>query len=233
MINEEREWNNYEDDDDSSARAANVDSKYGSSLTNFIGGSEEQRKRLEKCQMMTLDSKELTILQNLHIIKDFSTRLNLTTQMQIKAQELFGEAIEKDHSGIRHKDALSAACLHIACRIEGYPRTIEEISEACNIDKSIIMRLQASLIKDLNLPVMTTPPSCLISRIGSRLKLSGMLLEQSRQLCDKICLLDEGINIEELAQSEGFVTFLQLLTQKMILLWITFVCLEMQILLKK
>mmetsp|Transcript_23051 Transcript_23051/g.20939 ORF Transcript_23051/g.20939 Transcript_23051/m.20939 type:complete len:148 (-) Transcript_23051:633-1076(-) len=84
MINEEREWNNYEDDDDSSARAANVDSKYGSSLTNFIGGSEEQRKRLEKCQMMTLDSKELTILQNLHIIKDFSTRLNLTTQMQNK-----------------------------------------------------------------------------------------------------------------------------------------------------
>jgi len=86
------------------------------------------------------------------------------------------------------------------------------------------MRLQASLIKDLNLPVMTTPPSCLISRIGSRLKLSGMLLEHSRQLCDKVCLVgvldslspqaiatttiliicmlyDEGINIEDLAQS--------------------------------
>lgn len=62
-------------------------------------------------------------------------------------------------------ELLAAAVISLACRLEGYPRTLQEISQATRLDVVIISRVQVILARDLQIVTGLVAPQDLIARI--------------------------------------------------------------------
>lgn len=62
-------------------------------------------------------------------------------------------------------ELLAAAVISLACRLEGYPRTLQEISQATRLDVVIISRVQIILARDLQIVTGLVAPQDLIARI--------------------------------------------------------------------
>lgn len=62
-------------------------------------------------------------------------------------------------------ELLAAAVISLACRLEGYPRTLQEISQATRLDVVIISRVQIILARDLQIVTGIVAPQDLIARI--------------------------------------------------------------------
>jgi len=84
LIDESCEWRTSTNDDvldTSAARASEKDSLFGASMTQFIGGSEAERKLLEECQENCQDPKEMLVLRHLYLVKQVCFRLHLPREM--------------------------------------------------------------------------------------------------------------------------------------------------------
>lgn len=62
-------------------------------------------------------------------------------------------------------ELLAAAVISLACRLEGYPRTLQEISQATRLDVCTISRVQTILARDLQIVTGIVAPQDLIARI--------------------------------------------------------------------
>lgn len=87
VMDEGCEWRTYSSDDrgDSSAsgRAADKDSLYGASMTEFVGGTIQQRQILQLCQEIAADSKELRVLKHIHLISELSGRMEIPSSITV------------------------------------------------------------------------------------------------------------------------------------------------------
>ena len=84
IIDESDEHRDFADDEGpSQSRAEKTSSKYGGSLTTFMGGSEDERKILARMQDIATDSRELRILKHIHHVKDLASRLDLPKSIQV------------------------------------------------------------------------------------------------------------------------------------------------------
>ena len=76
--------------------------------------------------------------------------------------------------------------IYLACRQDGYGRTLEEISLVSSIDKASISRVQATIARDLDLRVTRVLPADLVGRISTQARLSASACAQARHVCDMI-----------------------------------------------
>jgi hypothetical protein len=97
-----------------------------------------------------------------------------------------------------NKNELAAAAVYLACRVQGFPRLLQEISEAAtgeiDIPRTTIHKLQAQLVMALNLKVPIFLPSSLLPRINVKLsesyKLPARLLHTCCIFSDKLHSID-------------------------------------------
>ena len=80
----------------------------------------------------------------------------------------------------------------MACRLEGLPRTIKEISSTLGIESKIVGRIYIKINKslDTNTAAMPILPKHLVPRICSQLKLPS-IISDANTICDN--LLETGI----------------------------------------
>ncbi|KAI5002831.1 hypothetical protein ZWY2020_027481 [Hordeum vulgare] len=76
---------------------------------------------------------ERSVAESLHCIDDMAARLELTAAVKDRARDVLrklenGKAFPRAGSRCRNRQALYAACLHVACRAEGTPRTFKELA---------------------------------------------------------------------------------------------------------
>lgn len=71
----------------------------------------------------------------------------------------------ENSSQAKRIEHLAAAVISLACRLEGYPRTLQEISRVTNLDVSTISRIQTILARDLQIVTGRVAAQDLVSRI--------------------------------------------------------------------
>ena len=84
---------------------------------------------------------------------------------------------------------MAAASIYLACRVEGYPRTLEEISAVTGIEKKTISKVQNTTVKELEIILPVLQPSSLIPRICNQLNLPASIIESCRQICNRVTSL--------------------------------------------
>lgn len=99
------------------------------------------------------------------------------------------------------KDVLVAAVIYLACRIEGYPRTLKEIAAASNLPMKSISKIYSSLSRTLEVDTGRVLPEDIVGRFASNLQLSHSIRSTALHICQSVSRLDlcEGISPHSIA----------------------------------
>lgn len=107
----------------------------------------------------TVNSSDRTLINSFRTIAEMSDRINLPRNIVDRANALFKVVHDGKSLKGRANDAIAAACLYIACRQEGVPRTFKEIVAVSTISKKEIGRCFKLILKaheDTNVELITT-----------------------------------------------------------------------------
>lgn len=112
-------------------------------------------------------------LQSAFIILDaLKTKLAIPDVVIEKTAYIYRKALAMKISKGRTIASLLCACLYAACRQTDTPRTLNDISQAGNINKKSLSRSYRNLIKTLDLKLQPFDSSEFIARISSKVGIS-------------------------------------------------------------
>uniref|UniRef100_A0A5S6Q4V1 Transcription initiation factor IIB n=1 Tax=Trichuris muris TaxID=70415 RepID=A0A5S6Q4V1_TRIMR len=123
-------------------------------------------------QMVPASSgQDRQLIQAFGIIREMAERIHLPKSIQDQANVLFKQVLDTKQLKGKNSEAVAAACLYIACRKEGVPRTFKEICAVSRMSKKEVGRCFKLIIRALetNLELITT--SDFMSRFCGNLNL--------------------------------------------------------------
>ncbi|KAM8839546.1 transcription initiation factor IIB-like isoform 2-T2 [Synchiropus picturatus] len=120
---------------------------------------------------MTMSSSDHTMLSTFKEISTMADRINLPKSIVNQTNYLFKQVYEQKSLKGRANNAIASACLCIACRQEGVPRTFKEISAVSGISKKEIGRCFKLILKALETSVYLIGSGDFMSRFCSNLGL--------------------------------------------------------------
>jgi len=124
----------------------------GSDLSTTIavgfGGSESDQS-LANAQRKNVNNTDRQMTQAISVIREMSERIHLTRSIQDQAAKIYKDVLDSKALRGRNNEAQAAACLYIACRKEGVPRTFKEICAVSRVSKKEIGRCFRLIIKSL------------------------------------------------------------------------------------
>ncbi len=97
-------------------------------------------------------------------LKRISSNLNLPNHIKEDAMRLYIEAFKKKLLRGRSINAMVAACLYLASRRKGFPRTLQELLDESSVPAKDVRRSYSVLIRELNIKISSTDPISLIPR---------------------------------------------------------------------
>jgi len=159
LIDETKEWREFEDDDKSGdrARAEKSDGDFGTlgtgvSASNYGSNSvSAAAKSLTKYAKMTSGDRSTQNLKDAFSrINELAVTLQLPSLITQNAKEIlrqFEKTRDKNIKGTK-KDAFIVAVLLVACKQEHTGRTLKGISRSTNIDEKDIKRFYKMLLRD-------------------------------------------------------------------------------------
>ncbi|RAL51853.1 unnamed protein product [Cuscuta campestris] len=90
------------------------------------------------------------LLMAFKAIANLAERLSLVATIKNRASEIYKRLEDQKCTRGRNLDALTGACIFIACRLEGKPRTVKEICSVSNgVTKKDIGRAKEFIVKQL------------------------------------------------------------------------------------
>jgi transcription initiation factor TFIIB len=102
-----------------------------------------------------------------------SDKLNISRLVREKAAIIYRKPLEKDIIKGRTIVAVTAASLYAACRITRTPRTLQEISKFCYIEKKEIGSCYRLILKKLEFQMPLADPFMYLSKIAEKIDISG------------------------------------------------------------
>lgn len=146
-------------------------------LTTLIGQSKGGSSYFNQNQVTFANqrgllSKERALVSAFGIISAMCDRINLPEVIKERSHALYKMVHEGQNLKGRSHEAVASACLYIACRQEGVPRTFKEIVAISSVDKKEIGRCFKLIVKahDTNVEIITTGD--FMHRFCSNLQLS-------------------------------------------------------------
>lgn len=167
----------------------------GSDLTTMIGPgrgdasfdgfgvSRYQNRR-------TMSSSDRALVNAFKEIGGMADRINLPRTIVDRANNLFKQVHDSKNLKGRSNDAIASACLYIACRQEGVPRTFKEICAVSKISKKEIGRCFKLILKALDTSVDLITTGDFMSRFCSNLGLPNMVQRAATHIAGKAVELD-------------------------------------------
>uniref|UniRef100_A0A1I8EBK4 Transcription initiation factor IIB n=1 Tax=Wuchereria bancrofti TaxID=6293 RepID=A0A1I8EBK4_WUCBA len=113
------------------------------SIAVGFGGSETNAQR------KNMNNMDRQMSQGLSVIREMSARIHLPKSIEDGAAKIFKDVLDSKALRGKNNEAQAAACLYIACRKEGVPRTFKEICAASRVSKKEIGRCFKLIIKSL------------------------------------------------------------------------------------
>jgi len=130
------------------------------------------------------------LLNAFKIISTMADRINLPKTITDRANQLFKMVSDGKNLKGRSNDAIAAACLYIACRQEGVPRTFKEIVAVSTVSKKEIGRCFKLILKAHDTPVDLISTGDFMSRFCGTLSLSRDVQKAATCIAKKSVDLD-------------------------------------------
>ncbi|XP_076455472.1 transcription initiation factor IIB-like [Babylonia areolata] len=138
----------------------------------------------------TLNSSDRALLNAFHEVNQMADRLQLPKMIADRASTLFKQVHEGKALKGRSNDAIASACMYIACRQEGVPRTFKEICAVSKISKKEIGRVFKLILKNLETNVEVITTGDFMSRFCSNLGLPSSVQKAATHIARKAVEMD-------------------------------------------
>lgn len=140
----------------------------------FKLGSKDRDKffRLRKWQYRISTAIERNLKLALAELKRVGSFLKLPKNVEEEAARIYTLAVQRGLVRGRSMESVVSGALYAACRRHDVPRTLDELSEASNIEKKEIGRTYRFVTRELGITVLPSNPADYIARFASALKLS-------------------------------------------------------------
>lgn len=109
-------------------------------------------------------------------LKRISSNLSLPNHVKKEGMRLYIGAFKRKLLRGRSINAMVAACLYVACRQKGIPRTLQEILEEASVSPKDVRRSISILMKEFKLKTQITDPVALIPRYVTDLGLDSEIV---------------------------------------------------------
>lgn len=137
-----------------------------------------------------MSSSDRALINAFREINAMADRINLPKTIVDRANTLFKQVHDGKNLKGRANDAIASACLYIACRQEGVPRTFKEICAVSKISKKEIGRCFKLILKALETSVDLITTGDFMSRFCSNLGLPNMVQRAATHIARKAVEID-------------------------------------------
>jgi len=150
--------------------------------------SQKQRRlwrlRREQSRGRFQSKAERNLAHGLGEVRRISSALELSETLRDQACRLFRSAQNEDFLRGRSIEAMAAASIYGACRCNGRPRTLNEVTDSARVEDSRITNAYTTLNTELGLPAQPVTPSAFVPRLASELDVSDQLRQRARRLAE-------------------------------------------------
>ncbi len=112
--------------------------------------------------------------------------LKLPSKVHEEAARLYEKAWEKEVVKGRRVEDIVAASVFLVCRMQNIPRTLDEISDAAEIERTEVGRNYRYLARELDKRVIPARPEDFLPRFASYLDLSGTVRGRAHRIIKQI-----------------------------------------------
>jgi transcription initiation factor TFIIB len=154
---------------------------YGRSISSE---KRSQMHRLRKWQerIRTKDAGERNLQFALSEIDRMASALGVPRSVREVASVIYRRALKEDLIRGRSIEGVATGCLYAACRKEGIPRSLEEISEVSRVERKEIGRTYRYISQELGLEMEPVDPQQYVPRFCSELGLSEEVEAKTREI---------------------------------------------------
>src|SRR3989339_961531 len=184
MIDFGQEWREFDSEDSDKRRRTGAPmtyTKYDRGLGTDVGQKQDIYRlsgkgknkyfRLRKWQYRISTAIERNLKLALAELKRVASYLKLPKSVEEESARIYTLAVQKGLVRGRSMESVVAGALYAACRRHDVPRTLDELSEASNIEKKEIGRTYRFITRELGITILPSNPSDYIARFASTLKL--------------------------------------------------------------
>ncbi|WP_122090159.1 transcription initiation factor IIB, partial [Halalkalicoccus subterraneus] len=156
---------------------------YGRSLS---AEKRSQMHRLRKWQerIRTKDAGERNLQFALSEIDRMASALGVPRSVREVASVIYRRALSEDLIRGRSIEGVATGCLYAACRKEGIPRSLEEISEVSRVERKEIGRTYRYVSQELGLEMRPVDPQQYVPRFCSELELSEEVQAKTKEIIE-------------------------------------------------
>ncbi|KAI1730782.1 transcription factor TFIIB repeat domain-containing protein [Ditylenchus destructor] len=165
----------------------------GADLSTSIAvgfGASDSHVGLANAQRRNMNNNDRQMTQAISVIREMSERIHLTRTIQDQAARLFKDVLDSKTLRGKNSEAQAAACLYIACRKEGVPRTFKEICAVSRVSKKEIGRCFKLIIKSLETNLEQITSADFMSRFCGNLGLPNSVQTTATRIAKKAVELD-------------------------------------------
>jgi transcription initiation factor TFIIB len=149
----------------------------------------EKRARIERLRrwqgrIRTSGTGERTLRATLSEIDRMASALGVPGSVREVAGALQRRASEADLMRGRSVEGIASAVLYTACRLEGIPRSLDEIAGVSRVERTEIGRAYRYLVRELELRMEPTDPGAYVGRYCSDLDCSEEVRAKAIELLD-------------------------------------------------
>lgn len=128
--------------------------------------------RLRKWQSRISTAIERNLKLALAELKRVASYLDLPSSVEEEASRMYTLAVQKGLVRGRSMESVVAGVLYAACRRHEMPRTLDELSEASDVEKKEIGRTYRFVTRELGIKILPSNPADYVGRFSSSLDLS-------------------------------------------------------------
>jgi transcription initiation factor TFIIB len=149
--------------------------------------------RLRKWQerIRTKDASERNLRFALSEIDRMASALGVPRSVREVASVIYRRALTEDLIRGRSIEGVATSCLYAACRQEGIPRNLEEVSEVSRVDQKEIGRTYRYIATELSLKMEPVNPKEYVPGFTSELEVSEDVTMQANEIIDETA--DQGL----------------------------------------
>ncbi|EJN57151.1 Transcription initiation factor IIB (TFIIB) [Halogranum rubrum] len=146
-----------------------------------------QMHRLRKWQerIRTKDAGERNLQFALSEIDRMASALGVPRSVREVAAVIYRRALDTDLIRGRSIEGVATSALYIACRQEGIPRSLEEVSSVARVDRREIGRTYRYIAHELGLPMSPVDPKQYLPRFCSELELSEDVQQRATTIIER------------------------------------------------
>ncbi len=170
--------------------------RIGPLTRNSVPSPLSHRRKMEFARLRLVDrrqgrgdSGERNLETALPQLKRLTEALGLPRTVEETAVRLYRESLaRRGMRGLRIA-SLVAACVYVACRVHGIPRTLRVVASQSEAPRSVIATVSIHLIRDLRVKVRPVNPMDLLPKLAEDLEFPRELRSRIREYLER---LDKG-----------------------------------------